>query len=72
MAKKKSCQNVRNPRVLSPTEKELYGWVDAEIFTQSSVLTSEHLPEFRREMRLAQDPASEKDFVLEVAGPSDR
>ncbi|MED6127745.1 hypothetical protein PIB30_091085 [Stylosanthes scabra] len=30
MAKKKSCQNVRNPRVLSPVERELYGWVDAE------------------------------------------
>ncbi|MED6219123.1 hypothetical protein PIB30_032964 [Stylosanthes scabra] len=32
MAKKKSCQNVRNPRVLSPVERELYGWVDAEVF----------------------------------------
>ncbi|MED6176562.1 hypothetical protein PIB30_089444, partial [Stylosanthes scabra] len=30
MVKKKSCQNVRNPRVLSPAERELYGWVDAE------------------------------------------
>ncbi|MED6174216.1 hypothetical protein PIB30_066964 [Stylosanthes scabra] len=66
MAKKKSCQNVRNPRVLSP------GWVDAEVFTQSSVLTSEHLPELHREMRLLQDPTSEGDFVLEAAGPSDR
>ncbi|MED6197057.1 hypothetical protein PIB30_053187 [Stylosanthes scabra] len=52
MAKKKSCQNVRNPRVLSPVERELYGWVDAEVFTQSSVLASEHLPELRREMKL--------------------
>ncbi|MED6173688.1 hypothetical protein PIB30_061939 [Stylosanthes scabra] len=72
MAKKKSCQNVRNPRVLSPAERELYGWVDAEVFTQSSVLASEHLAELRREMRLTQDLASERDFVLEAAGPSDR
>ncbi|MED6222340.1 hypothetical protein PIB30_063396 [Stylosanthes scabra] len=72
MAKKKSCQNVRNPRVLSPVEKELYDWVDAEVFTQSSVLASEHLPELCREMRLTQDLASERDFVLEAVGPSDR
>ncbi|MED6148992.1 hypothetical protein PIB30_058225 [Stylosanthes scabra] len=72
MAKKKSCQNVRNPRVLSPVERELCGWVDAEVFTQSSVLASEHLPELRREIRLAQDLASERDYVLEAAGPSDR
>ncbi|MED6162808.1 hypothetical protein PIB30_074016 [Stylosanthes scabra] len=72
MAKKKSCQNVRNPRVLSPAERELYGWVDAKDFTQSSVLGSEHLPELLREMRLAQDLASERDYVLEAAGPSDR
>ncbi|MED6176735.1 hypothetical protein PIB30_091025 [Stylosanthes scabra] len=70
MAKKKSCQNVRNPRMLSPAERELYGWVDAEVFTQFSVLASEHLPELRREMKLAQDLASERDYVLEVAGPS--
>ncbi|MED6210363.1 hypothetical protein PIB30_063392 [Stylosanthes scabra] len=72
MAKNKSCQNVRNPRVLSPAERELYGWVDTEVFTQSFVLASEHLPELRREMRLAQDLASERDYVLEAAGPSDR
>ncbi|MED6111784.1 hypothetical protein PIB30_055527 [Stylosanthes scabra] len=72
MAKKKSCQNVRNPRVLSPVERELYGWVDVEVFTQSSVLASEHVPELRREMRLAQDVASERDYVLEATGPSDR
>ncbi|MED6212461.1 hypothetical protein PIB30_083534 [Stylosanthes scabra] len=72
MAKKKSCQNVRNPRVLSPVERELHGWVDAEVFTQSYVLASEHLPELRREMRLTQDLASERDFVLEATGPSDR
>ncbi|MED6201097.1 hypothetical protein PIB30_091598, partial [Stylosanthes scabra] len=53
MAKKKSCQNVHNPHVLSPAERELYGWIDPEVFTQSSVLASEHLPELRREMRLA-------------------
>ncbi|MED6226920.1 hypothetical protein PIB30_108552, partial [Stylosanthes scabra] len=72
MVKKKSCQNVRNPRVLSPAERELYGWVDAEVFTQSSVLAPEDLPEFRREVGLARDLASEGDFVLEAAGPSDR
>ncbi|MED6123641.1 hypothetical protein PIB30_051052 [Stylosanthes scabra] len=72
MAKKKSCQNVRNPCVLSPVERELYGWVDAEVFTQSSVLASEHLPELRREMRLAQDLASESDYVLKATGLSDR
>ncbi|MED6201834.1 hypothetical protein PIB30_099076, partial [Stylosanthes scabra] len=33
---------------------------------------SEHLPKLRREMRLTQDLASKRDFVLEVAGPSDR
>ncbi|MED6175209.1 hypothetical protein PIB30_076263 [Stylosanthes scabra] len=57
MAKKKSCQNVRNPRVLSQVERELYGWVDAEL---------------RREIRLAQDLASERDYVLEAVGLSDR
>ncbi|MED6224821.1 hypothetical protein PIB30_087809 [Stylosanthes scabra] len=72
MVKKKSFQNVRNPHVLSPAERELYGWVDAEVFTHSSVLASEHLPELCREMRLTQDPASERDFVLEATGPSDR
>ncbi|MED6127584.1 hypothetical protein PIB30_089401 [Stylosanthes scabra] len=72
MTKKKSCQNIHNPRVLSPVERELYSWVDAEVFTQSSVFTSEHLPELLREMRLAQDPASKGDFVLEAVEPSDR
>ncbi|MED6113333.1 hypothetical protein PIB30_069811 [Stylosanthes scabra] len=72
IAKKKSCQNVRNPHVFSPVERELYGWVDAEVFTQSSVLASEHLRKLRREMRLTQDLVSERDFVLEAAGPSDR
>ncbi|MED6225496.1 hypothetical protein PIB30_094295 [Stylosanthes scabra] len=72
MAKKKSSQNVRNPCMLSPAERELYGWVDAEVFTQSSVLASEHLLEHHHEMRLSQDLALERDYVLEAAGPSDR
>ncbi|MED6125607.1 hypothetical protein PIB30_070239 [Stylosanthes scabra] len=41
-------------------------------FYTVSVLASEHLPELRREMRLAQDLASERDYVLEAAEPSDR
>ncbi|MED6164360.1 hypothetical protein PIB30_089153 [Stylosanthes scabra] len=47
MAKKKSCQNVRVPRVLSMIERELYGWVDEEIFTQPSFLgdvNEEYIP----------------------------
>ncbi|MED6213510.1 hypothetical protein PIB30_094123 [Stylosanthes scabra] len=67
-----SCQNVRNPLVHSPVERELYGWLDAEVLTQSSVITSDHLPELCREMRLTQDLASERDYVLEAAGPFDR
>ncbi|MED6195542.1 hypothetical protein PIB30_038873 [Stylosanthes scabra] len=38
----------------------------------SSVLAPEDLPEFRREVGLARDLASEGDFVLEAAGPFDR
>ncbi|MED6147716.1 hypothetical protein PIB30_046408 [Stylosanthes scabra] len=72
MAKKKSCQNVCVPRVLSVAERELYGWVDEEIFTQPSVVEADMLPELRHEMRLMADRASEGDFVLEAAGPSDR
>ncbi|MED6223895.1 hypothetical protein PIB30_078564 [Stylosanthes scabra] len=72
MAKKKSCQNVRVPRVLSVVERELYGWVDEEIFTQPSVVEADLLPELRREMRLTVDRAAEGDFVLEAAGPFDR
>ncbi|MED6137970.1 hypothetical protein PIB30_069929 [Stylosanthes scabra] len=72
MAKKKSCQNVRVPRVLSVAERELYGWVDEEIFTQPSVVEADMLPELCREMRLTVDLAAEGDFVLEAAGPSDR
>ncbi|MED6171933.1 hypothetical protein PIB30_045552, partial [Stylosanthes scabra] len=72
MAKKKSCQNVRAPRVFSVAERELYGWVDEEIFTQPSVVEADTLPELRREMRLTADRAAEGDYVLEVAGPFDR
>ncbi|MED6225550.1 hypothetical protein PIB30_094695, partial [Stylosanthes scabra] len=69
---KKSCQNGRNPRMLSPAERELYGWVDAKVFTQSSVIAHDHLLEILREMRLTQDLASGRDYVLEAVGPSDR
>ncbi|MED6142668.1 hypothetical protein PIB30_116046, partial [Stylosanthes scabra] len=72
MAKKKSCQNVRVPRVLSVIERELYGWVDEEIFTQPSVIEADALPELRREMRLTADGVAEGDYVLEAAGPFDR
>ncbi|MED6221771.1 hypothetical protein PIB30_057956 [Stylosanthes scabra] len=72
MAKKKSCQNVRVPRVLSVAERELYGWVDEEIFTQPSVVEADALPELRCEMRLTADRAAEGDYVLEADGPSDR
>ncbi|MED6153364.1 hypothetical protein PIB30_101272 [Stylosanthes scabra] len=59
MAKKKSCQNVRVPRVLSLADRELYSWVDEEIFTQPSVVEADILPELRREMRLTVDRAAE-------------
>ncbi|MED6188413.1 hypothetical protein PIB30_085682 [Stylosanthes scabra] len=72
MAKKNSCQNVCVPRVLSAAERDLYGWVGDEIFTQSSVVEADMLPELRREMRLTVNRAAKGDFVLEVAGPSDR
>ncbi|MED6134494.1 hypothetical protein PIB30_037544 [Stylosanthes scabra] len=72
MTKKKFCQNVRVPRVLSVAKRELYGWVDKEIFTQPSVVEADALPELRREMRLTADRAAKGDYVLEAAGPSDR
>ncbi|MED6194855.1 hypothetical protein PIB30_032405 [Stylosanthes scabra] len=72
MAKKKSCQNVRVPRVLFVAERELYGWVDEKTFTQPSVVEADELPKLRREMRLTADRAAEGDYVLEAAGPSDR
>ncbi|MED6164698.1 hypothetical protein PIB30_092664 [Stylosanthes scabra] len=70
--RKKSCQNVRVPRVLSAAERDLYGWVDDEIFTQPSVVEDDSLLEPRHEMRLRADRAAKGDFVLEVADPSDR
>ncbi|MED6159026.1 hypothetical protein PIB30_038523 [Stylosanthes scabra] len=72
MAKKKFCQNVRVPRVLFVAERELYGWVDEEIFTQPSVVEADMLPELRHEMRLTVDRVTEGDFVLEAAGYSDQ
>ncbi|MED6174267.1 hypothetical protein PIB30_067511, partial [Stylosanthes scabra] len=72
MAKKKSCQNVRCPRVLSKAERALYGWVDVEVLSQPSVVTADMLPELCREMRLAEGGASEGDYVIEAAGPSNR
>ncbi|MED6200973.1 hypothetical protein PIB30_090438 [Stylosanthes scabra] len=72
MAKKKSCQNVCCLHVLSVDERELYGWVDEEVFYQSSVVTSDMLPELRHEMRLIEGGVSEGDYVIEAVGPSDR
>ncbi|MED6208391.1 hypothetical protein PIB30_044581 [Stylosanthes scabra] len=72
MAKKKSCQNIRVPRVLSEAERDLYSWVNEEIFTQLSVVEADMLPKLRREMPLTLDRAVDGDFVLEAAGPSDR
>ncbi|MED6189614.1 hypothetical protein PIB30_097757, partial [Stylosanthes scabra] len=66
----KSCQNIRVSHVLSEAKRDLYGWVDEEIFTQPSVVEADMLPELRREMRLMLDRATEGDFVLEAAGPS--
>ncbi|MED6114987.1 hypothetical protein PIB30_085814 [Stylosanthes scabra] len=51
MAKKKSCQNVRVPRVLSMAKRELYGWVNEEIFTQPSVVEADMLPELRQSIQ---------------------
>ncbi|MED6212432.1 hypothetical protein PIB30_083308 [Stylosanthes scabra] len=72
IAKKKACQNVRVPRVLSGADRDLYGWVDGEVLSQPSVVEADTLPELRREMRLAADRAAEGDYVLEAAGPSDK
>ncbi|MED6213244.1 hypothetical protein PIB30_091285 [Stylosanthes scabra] len=57
---------------LEAVERELYGWVDEEIFTQPSVIEADALPELRREMRLTADRAAEWDYLLEAAGPSDQ
>ncbi|MED6170048.1 hypothetical protein PIB30_027091 [Stylosanthes scabra] len=70
--KKKSCLNIRVPRVLSDAEKDLYGWVDEEVFSQPSVGEADMLPELCHEMRLTADRAAEGNFVLEVAGPSNQ
>ncbi|MED6189241.1 hypothetical protein PIB30_093931 [Stylosanthes scabra] len=72
MAKKKSCQNVRRPRVLSEVERALYGWVDEDIFSQPSVITANILPKLRHGMGLTEDWAFEGDYVIEAVGHSDR
>ncbi|MED6124224.1 hypothetical protein PIB30_057069 [Stylosanthes scabra] len=71
MGKKKSCQNVKVPRPFNAAERKLYGWVEEAIFTQPSVVLGDSLPELRRNMRLTEETATEGDFVLEAAGPSD-
>ncbi|MED6221330.1 hypothetical protein PIB30_053425 [Stylosanthes scabra] len=72
MAKKKSYQNVCLPRVLSAAERDLYGWVDKEVFYQPSMVEADMLPELLHEMRLTANRVAERDFALEAAGPSDR
>ncbi|MED6187949.1 hypothetical protein PIB30_081348 [Stylosanthes scabra] len=72
MAKKKSCENIRCPRVLSEAERALYGWVDEEVFSQPSVVTAYMLSELCREMRLTEGGVAEEDYVTEAANPSDR
>ncbi|MED6167771.1 hypothetical protein PIB30_005736 [Stylosanthes scabra] len=71
MGKKKSCQNVRVPRLLNAVERGLYGWVEETIFTQPSVL-EDSLPELRRRTSLTENAAAEGDFILEAARPLDR
>ncbi|MED6200925.1 hypothetical protein PIB30_090051 [Stylosanthes scabra] len=66
MAKKKSCQNIRVPRVLFEAERDLFGWVDDEIFTHPSVVEADMFPELRREMRKKPPVASSgKPFSVE-------
>ncbi|MED6197851.1 hypothetical protein PIB30_060667 [Stylosanthes scabra] len=72
MAKKKSCQNVRRPQVLSEAKRELYGWVDENIFSQPSVINADMLPKLRQGISLTEGGASKGDYVIEAAGPSDR
>ncbi|MED6106724.1 hypothetical protein PIB30_007047 [Stylosanthes scabra] len=72
MGKKRSCQDVREPRLLNEAEAQLYGWVEEEVFTQPSVIQGDFLPELCRNIRLMGDAESEGDYVLEAAGPSDR
>ncbi|MED6206343.1 hypothetical protein PIB30_025888 [Stylosanthes scabra] len=72
MTKKKSCQNVHDPRVLSEAERELYGWVDENIFSQRFVIAVDMLPSLRGDMSLTEGRISEEDYILEAVGPSDR
>ncbi|MED6137509.1 hypothetical protein PIB30_065608 [Stylosanthes scabra] len=72
MAKKRSCQNVREPRPLNAVEMGLYGCVEEAVFTQPSVIPGDSLPELRCNMRLTVDLASQADYVHEAAGPSNR
>ncbi|MED6157521.1 hypothetical protein PIB30_023907 [Stylosanthes scabra] len=65
-------QNVKVHCPLNAAEQELYGWVEEAIFTQPSVVLGNSLPELRHSMWLTEDDASEGDFVLEAASPSDR
>ncbi|MED6198474.1 hypothetical protein PIB30_066631 [Stylosanthes scabra] len=72
MAKKKSCENICRPQVVSEAEGALYGWVDEEIFSQPFVITANMLPELCQGMSLTESGASEGDYVIEAACPSDR
>ncbi|MED6184014.1 hypothetical protein PIB30_043276 [Stylosanthes scabra] len=72
MGKKKSCQEVKVPRLLDAAETRLYGWVEEAVLTQPSVVESDSLPKFRRNFPLMEDSGAEGDYVLEAAGPSDR
>ncbi|MED6145126.1 hypothetical protein PIB30_022124 [Stylosanthes scabra] len=72
MGKKRSCQDVKVPRPLNEVENRLYGWVEEAVLAQPSVIQSDSLPEFRRNVSLMEDSGMEGDYVLEAAGPSDR
>ncbi|MED6187410.1 hypothetical protein PIB30_076132 [Stylosanthes scabra] len=72
MGKKRSCQDVKVPSPLNEAETRLYGWVEEAVLTQPSVVESDSLPEFRRNLPLMEDSGAEGDYVLEAAGPSDR
>ncbi|MED6126326.1 hypothetical protein PIB30_077404 [Stylosanthes scabra] len=66
MAKKKSCQNIRRPRLLKVVERELYDWVEEVVFSQPSVILGDSLPELHHDIRLTTDMASEGDYVLKL------
>ncbi|MED6199141.1 hypothetical protein PIB30_073169 [Stylosanthes scabra] len=72
MGKKRSCQDVKVPRPLNEVENRLYGWVEEIVFTPPSVIQSDSLPEFRRNILLMEDSGMEGDYVLKVAAHSDR